>query len=98
MAALESGMKRLGRILIWVALALLGAGALAKIAMDRGESLNAIWFVIAAACCYLVAYRLYSAFLAARLLALDDTRDAFGAPRRRPRFCADKQMGFVWAP
>ncbi len=67
-------MKRLGRILIWVALALLGAGALAKIAMDRGESLNAIWFVIAAACCYLVAYRLYSAFLAARLLALDDTR------------------------
>src|SRR6266478_1875513 len=74
MAALESGMKRLGRILIWVALALLGAGALAKIAMDRGESLNAIWFVIAAACCYLVAYRLYSAFLAARLLALDDTR------------------------
>ena len=67
-------MKRFGRILIWVILALLGAGALAKIALDRGESLNAIWFVIAAVCCYLVAYRLYSAFLAARLLALDDTR------------------------
>src|ERR1700676_3506467 len=33
-----------------------------------------MWFVIAAVCCYLVAYRLYSAFLAARLLALDDTR------------------------
>ncbi len=55
---------------------LLGAGALAKIALDRGESLNAIWFVIAAVCCYLVAYRLYAAFLAARLLALDDTRAA----------------------
>src|SRR6202035_5064395 len=54
--------------------ALLGAGALGKIALDRGESLNAMWFVIAALCCYLVAYRLYSAFLAARLLALDDTR------------------------
>jgi len=52
----------------------LGAGALGKIAFDRGESLNAMWFVIAALCCYLVTYRLYSAFLAARLLALDDTR------------------------
>jgi carbon starvation protein len=57
-----------------VTVALFGAGALGKIALDRGESLNAIWFVIAAMCCYLVAYRLYSAFLAARLLALDDTR------------------------
>jgi len=62
--------------LIWLAVGLLGAGALGKIALDRGESLNAIWFVIAAVCCYLVAYRLYSAFLAARLLALDDTRAA----------------------
>jgi carbon starvation protein len=67
-------VKRLGRILIWLGVALLGAGALGKIALDRGESLNAIWFVIAAVCCYLVAYRLYSAFLAARLLALDDRR------------------------
>jgi carbon starvation protein len=67
-------VKRIGRILVWVTVALLGAGALGKIALDRGESLNAIWFVIAALCCYLVAYRLYSAFLAARLLALDDTR------------------------
>jgi carbon starvation protein len=67
-------LKRVGRILIWLAVAALGAGALGKIALDRGESLNAIWFVIAAVCCYLVAYRLYAAFLAARLLTLDDTR------------------------
>src|SRR5215813_11547506 len=60
--------------MIWIAFALLGAGALAKIALQRGESLNAIWFVLAAACCYLVAYRLYSAFVAARVLALDDNR------------------------
>ena len=53
---------------------MLGAGALGKIALERGESLNAMWFVIAAVCCYLVAFRLYSAFVAARLLALDDTR------------------------
>ena len=67
-------MKRIARVVIWVVVAILGAGALAKIAFDRGESLNAMWFVIAALCCYLVAYRLYSAFVAARLLALDDTR------------------------
>ena len=58
----------------WVLVAVAGAIALGKIALYRGESLNATWFVVAALCCYLVAYRLYSAFLAAKLLALDDTR------------------------
>ena len=67
-------MKRLFNIVIWLAVALLGAGAFAKIAFDRGESLNATWFVVAAVCCYLVAYRLYSAFVSAKVLALDDTR------------------------
>src|SRR5690242_14468837 len=33
-----------------------------------------MWFVVAAVCCYLVAFRLYSAFVAAKVLALDDTR------------------------
>ena len=67
-------MKRLLKIIVWMGLAVLGAGALAAIALQRGERLNAIWFVIAAVCCYLVAFRLYSSFVAARLLALDDTR------------------------
>jgi len=67
-------MKRLFVIVIWIGVALLGAGAFGKIAFDRGEPLNATWFVVAAVCCYLVAYRLYSAFVAAKVLALDDTR------------------------
>ena len=67
-------MKRFSKTSISVVVALFGAGALGKIALDRGESLNAMWFVVAAVCCYFVAYRLYSAFLAAKLLALDDTR------------------------
>ncbi len=58
----------------WAVVALLGAGALATIALHRGEPLNATWFVVAAGGCYLVAYRLYSAFIAAKLLALDDSR------------------------
>src|SRR5580658_5272442 len=67
-------MKGVLKFVVWLSVAMAGAGALAKIALDRGEALNATWFVVAAVCCYLVAYRLYSAFVAARLLALDDTR------------------------
>src|ERR1700719_3703590 len=67
-------MKRPISVVIWIVVALVGAGALGTIAIHRGEPLNATWFVVAAGCCYLVAYRFYSAFIAARLLALDDTR------------------------
>jgi carbon starvation protein len=67
-------LKKLLKALIWLALAILGAAALGKIALQRGETLNAIWFVIAAVCCYLVAFRIYSAFIAARVLTLDDSR------------------------
>jgi len=74
-------VKRLLQILLWTAIAALGAVALATIAFHRGEPINATWFVLAAACSYLVAYRLYSAFIAAKLLALDNTR-ATPAERR----------------
>src|ERR1700728_2691142 len=67
-------MKRIFQILLWGAIALAGAGALAAIACDRREPLNAVWFVIAALCTYLVAYWFYSAFIAAKIFALDDTR------------------------
>jgi len=67
-------VKRFLTILIWLAVAVFGAGALGAIALHRGEPLNAMWFVVAAVCCYLVAFRLYSAFVAARVLVLDDTR------------------------
>jgi len=48
-------MKRLFGIVVWLGVVLLGAGAFGKIAFDRGEPLNATWFVVAAVCCYLVA-------------------------------------------
>ena len=67
-------MNKAVRVFAWGLVSLLGAAALAKIALQRGESLSAIWFVLAAVCVYLVAYRLYSAFVAAKLLALDDSR------------------------
>jgi len=67
-------MKKLRGILLWTAIALAGGAALAAIALERGEHLNATWFIVAAGCTYLLAYRFYSAFLAARVLALDASR------------------------
>ena len=67
-------MKRVLGTLVWTAVAVAGAGALGAIALHRGEPLNATWFVVASVCCYFVAYRFYSAFIAARVLVLDDTR------------------------
>jgi carbon starvation protein len=75
-------VKHILKSLVWVAVAFLGAGALSAIALYRGEKpLNAMWFVVAALCCYLVAFRLYSAFVATKVLTLDDTR-ATPAERR----------------
>src|SRR5277367_1130514 len=67
-------MKRLLTTLLWTAIAVAGAGALAAIAFERREPLNAVWFIVAALCTYLVAYRFYSAFIAAKIFALDNTR------------------------
>jgi carbon starvation protein len=67
-------VNRILKIVFWIAIALAGAGALAAIAFERREPLNAVWFVVAALCTYLVAYRFYSAFIAAKIFALDDTR------------------------
>ncbi|HLZ12848.1 MAG TPA: carbon starvation CstA family protein [Candidatus Acidoferrum sp.] len=67
-------MKKFVSAFIWIAIAVTGAGALAAIALQRNERISATWFVVAAVCFYLVAYRFYAAFLAAKMVALDDTR------------------------
>jgi len=60
--------------LFWVLVAGLGAVALGMIAWSRGEPLNAVWLVAAAACIYVLGYRFYSRFIAYRVLELDDSR------------------------
>jgi carbon starvation protein len=74
-------VKRILQMVIWSVVAAAGAMALGTIAFHRGEPINATWFVLAAGCSYLVAYRLYSALIAAKVLALDSTR-ATPAERR----------------
>jgi carbon starvation protein len=55
-------------------LALLAASALAGLALQRNESINATWILVAAVCVYALGYRVYSAWIAARVLTLDETR------------------------
>jgi carbon starvation protein len=62
------------RFLLWTLVALMGALALATIALHRGEQINALWLVAAAICTYALGYRFYSGFIAAKVLALDPQR------------------------
>lgn len=60
--------------LMWTGIALLGATALGIVALSRGETINAIWLVMAAICSYLLADRFYARFIADRVLQLDADR------------------------
>jgi len=68
-------MKKAISILLWGFLSVLGAIAFIFITQMfyPGERVNALWLVIAAVCFYLIAYRLYASFLAAKVFVLDDT-------------------------
>ena len=67
-------MQKLLKSIAWFAVALLGAYALSAIALNRGESINALWMVTAAVCIYAIAYRFYAAWIAAKVLTIDETR------------------------
>jgi len=67
-------MSGLGRHLGWFFVAVLGAFALAAVALGRGEAVSALWVVVAAVCVYLIAYRYYSLFLATKVFGLDGSR------------------------
>ncbi|CAI9389916.1 Peptide transporter CstA [Microbacterium sp. T2.11-28] len=62
------------KIAIWVAIALLGGVAWVMLALVRGETVNAIWFVFAAVCTYLIGYRFYSKVIERYITRPDDRR------------------------
>jgi carbon starvation protein len=62
------------RVLMWILISALGALAIGVVAFARGESINALWLLTAALCTYAVAFRFYSAFIAAKVLSLNDAR------------------------
>lgn len=62
------------KIALWAGIALLGGLAWVMLAVVRGETVNAIWFVFAAVCTYLIAYRFYSKVIERYLVKPDDLR------------------------
>jgi carbon starvation protein len=66
-------VKLLGH-LIWALIACVAAFCLGTIALGRGEHINSLWLVLAAACSYATAYRFYAKFIAARVMMLNDER------------------------
>ena len=71
---MTGNQNRLAQNFIWILVVLLGTFALGGIALNRGESINSMWLVVAAICTYALGYRFYSAFIAAKVLVLDPTR------------------------
>ena len=59
---------------LWAAISVLGAFAVSVLANDRGEPVSSMWMVTAAVCIYLIGYRFYASFLAAKVMALDNRR------------------------
>lgn len=62
------------KVVLWVAIALLGGVAWTMLALVRGETVNAIWFVFASVCTYLIGYRFYSKVIERHITRPDDRR------------------------
>jgi len=71
---LRSMKTSISTLIVWLLIALLGASALGGIALQRGESVNALWFITAAGCVHALAYRFYAAWISATVLSADATR------------------------
>lgn len=53
---------------IFAAIAVVGAVAWAMIAFFRGETVNAVWFVVAAVCTYVIGYRFYARLIEMKIV------------------------------
>jgi carbon starvation protein len=54
--------------IVFAIIALIGAVAWAIIAFFRGETVNAVWFVIAAVCTYVIGYRFYARLIEMKIV------------------------------
>jgi len=60
--------------LLWALVVIVGTVSLGFVALNRGETINAAWIVVAAVCVYFVAYRFYGLFIASKVLGIDANR------------------------
>jgi carbon starvation protein len=62
------------QVVIWIGISAIGAGSVAFSAFHKGETINALWLVVAGLCSFAVAYRFYSKWLLTKVLVLDAHR------------------------
>lgn len=86
-------MKKLAGYGIWALFAIGSAYGLGAIALTRGEQINSMWLVIASVCTYMLGYRFYAAFIAAKVMALDNKR---ATPAERLRDGHDYEPTNKW--
>ncbi len=67
-------MRRHLYTLLWALVSVLAATCVGVVAAKRGEPVNSLWLVAAAASTFLIGFRFYAKFIAARVMALDDGR------------------------
>jgi carbon starvation protein len=78
---------------LWAVVSVAAAVAMATIAQSQAEPVNSIWLVVAAVCTYLLGYRFYAAFVAAKVMALDNRR---ATPAERLRDGHDYEPTNKW--
>jgi len=66
-------MRRLYSLL-WALLSVVAAICIGEITANRGEPVNSLWLVAAAASIFLLGFRFYGKFIAAKVMLLDDRR------------------------
>src|ERR1700680_469253 len=86
-------MKKIARHIAWGVISVAAAFFVAGIAIDRGEPVNSMWLVLAAVCTYLVGFRFYGKFIAAKVMVLNDKR---ATPAERLRDGLDYEPTNKW--
>src|SRR5688572_12257859 len=69
-----TGRRSVRSVLIWVAVAVVGAVAWTVLALARGETVSALWMLFAALASYAIAYRFHSRLITSKGRQADDKR------------------------
>src|SRR5688500_13744175 len=75
------GGRSMKSVLIWAAVAVVGAVCWGVLAIARGETISALWLLFAALCSYAIAYRFYARFITGRSMRAADKRTTPAARR-----------------
>src|SRR6202171_2531214 len=86
-------MKKILGYGFWALISVAAAFFVAGLAIDRGEPVNSFWIVLAAACTYMVGFRFYAKFIAAKVMVLNDRR---ATPAARLRDGLDYEPTNKW--